>query len=213
MVSTHTHDSGLSHSRLGALFAIVVQQRMGIAPLHCGYAHIDGRHANLAVPAGIAGASVHASLLQRTAGCHGRVEVCRGRESIVVVVAFVVIDSMLAYALHDGLLQLRCFEQGRSVGDTRECLVRLEDLPRHAHVYILASLHVHPQPPQHDGNQPTGARSRNEVEVLAWFRYLVSLRCSSLGLDKSPVHELLEDDKHRVPPHASAICDLVSDCA
>jgi hypothetical protein len=185
---------------------------MGVTPLHGGYAHVDGLHANLAIPAGVAGTSVDAALLHRAAGRHGCVEIC-GRCAVVVVVAFVVVDGVFAHALHDGLLQLRGLKQRGAVGDTGERLVCLEDLPRHAHVDVLARLHVHPQPAQHDGNQPAGACPRNEVEVLAWLRYLVSLRCSPLGLDKGPVHQLLEDDEHRVPPHASAIWDPVSDCA
>jgi hypothetical protein len=46
-----------------------------------------------------------------------------------------------------------------------------------------------------------------QVKMVAWFRNLISLRRSAFYFNKGPVHQLLEDNEHRVAPHAAAICD------
>lgn len=66
---------GKVHLRFCALFAIVVQQGMGVPPLHCSYAQVYGRAADLAIVARGAGASVHAPRYG-TAGRHRDPKVC-----------------------------------------------------------------------------------------------------------------------------------------
>lgn len=121
------------------------------------------------------------------------------------VVPFVVVYGVFSHALHDGLLQLGCLEQSRSVRYARKCLVRLEHFSGHAHVDVFARLDVHSQPSQHNGDQASGAGARDEVEMFAWFRDFVSFRSPSFSLDKGSVHELLQYNEHGVAAHASAI--------
>jgi hypothetical protein len=162
-------------------------------------------HANLAVPAGCTCASFHPGGECAARG-HWGAQIGSGGHCVLAVVALVVVDGVFTHALHDCIFELGRLEQRVSVRDAGEGLVRLEDAFGHAHVDVFASVDVHAQASQHDGDQATGARASDEVEVVAWLRDFVSLRSPSLGLDEGAVHQLLEDDEHRVAAHTPTIC-------
>lgn len=103
-------------------------------------------------------------------------------------------DRMFAHARADGIFQVGGFEERRPIRDSSKRLVRFKDAPGHPDVDVLASLEVEAQPAKHDGDQTTGAGTRDEVEVVAWLGDLVASRSFAFALDICPVHDLLDDN-------------------
>ena len=121
------------------------------------------------------------------------------------IVPFILENGVFPHAIPDGFLQFRRLEQCRPVRYPGYCLVCFKDLPRHAYIDFLARFDIQPQSAQHNRNQPSGSSARNKIEILAWFRYLFSLRRPAFGLVVCLVHEFLQENEHRVAPHTSAI--------
>lgn len=113
---------------------------------------------------------------------------------------------MFPHGFLDGLLKHGCLEQRRPIGYTDDSLIRLEHHPRHAYVELLARLQVEPEAAQHDGDEATRAGADNEIEVVAWFRYLVAPRSFAFDFDVGAVHQLLEDNDHGIAADPSTIC-------
>lgn len=121
------------------------------------------------------------------------------------VVALLVVGSVFLDTLLDGLLKLAGLEQGGSVGNTSDGLVRLKHHAGEADVELFASLDVQAQATEHEGDQTAGAGAHDEVEVFAWLGDLVSAGSAAFGFDKGSVHQLLDDDEDRVAADTSSI--------
>ena len=61
-------------------------------------------------------------------------------------------NRMFPHTFPDRLFQLRGLEQGRSIRDPGDGLIRLEDFAGHAHVDFLAGLEVEAEPAEHEGD-------------------------------------------------------------
>lgn len=149
------------------------------------------------------GAGVAGMSLGRSRGASGikRVDYfCLG------VVALPVVHGVLPNSLFDGIFQPAGLEQRRSVWNAGNRLVGFEHHLRHADVQLLAGLQVQTQSAQHDGNQPAGARTNNQVEMIAGLWDFMSARCAAFDVDKCAVHEFLDDDEHGVTTNASSVC-------
>jgi hypothetical protein len=121
------------------------------------------------------------------------------------VVALRLITCMFTHGGSDSFLEFAGFEKCRAVGDACDRLVRLEHHPSHPDIEFLARFQVEAQAAEHDRNETAGAGPDDKVEVIAWLGNFGAAGCSPLHLDKCAVHELLDDDEHRVPTHTTAI--------
>lgn len=129
---------------------------------------------------------------------------------LFAIIALILINRMFPHTLLDRLLQLRSFEQRRSVWYSRNRLIRFKHFPRHPYVNLFARLQIQPQPSQHDRYQSTRTGPDDKVEVVAWFWNLVSFGRLAFDLDVCPVHELLNDYEHGIASHATSICQVLA---
>ena len=125
--------------------------------------------------------------------------------SVQVVVALIIINGVVADAFADCIFKPASLEQCALERDAGKGFVGFEDTLRHAHINVLAGLDVHSQTAKHDSDQAAGTGANDEVEVVARLGDFMSLGCPSLDLHESSVHELLQQDEHRIAADASAI--------
>lgn len=122
------------------------------------------------------------------------------------VVALPLLDSMFLDCSLDSLLKFAGLEEGRSIGNSSNRLVRLKDHAGEAHVELLACFQIEAQSAEHECDETAGASTDDEVEVIAWLGNFVSPGSATLHFDKGSVHQLLDDDEDRVTADASSIC-------